>query len=251
MSNPLLPPSTKSTVEQHDEISFAHVAISDCPHLRFLSSREINPALLGALQISLEQEMMADGRVDAVLGPGREASPAPAAKKQKPSPTPVSVASPALDQQPEPSPTNFAPAPTRETRQVSTVQKPKPEQKHQPPAVKVKIDLEKILYPDEGDDESDDPAVMASHAWNVISGVEASDMESVMAATNSILSSDDDILQAMGELHQFSGRLRKWIVAEHNKDKKSPNMVRLLRVCRLLFYFNQPLLIAFPAPFQV
>lgn len=234
MSNPLVPPSTTTTAEPQAD-GFAHLTVEDCPNLRFLSPREINPALLGALNISFNQETMADGRVDAVFGSGREASP-PAAKKQKPSPTPVSVASPALDQQPEPSPTVTAALTLpRESRTVGTA-KPKLEQKHQSPAVRVKNELEKILYPDEGDEGSDDPAEIAGHAWNVIAGVEVSDMESVMAATNSILSSEDDILQAMGELHQFSGRLRKWIVAEHNKDKKSPNMVRLLRVCLPSFY---------------
>ena len=42
--------------------------------------------------------------------------------------------------------------------------------------------------------------------------------------------SDDETLKYMGKIMQFTVKLRKWIVYEHNKDKKSPMIPKMLKV---------------------
>lgn len=141
-----------------------------------------------------------------------EGTPPPPVKKQRPSPVPEPGATmPKAQPQPQPKPA-AAPKP----KVIAD------------PIVRVKNQLQDIL---DTDDDDVPAAELAHQTWDIVNELDSSNIDLVEAAVVTILSyADGPTIAAMGEILPFVGRLRKWIVAEHNKDKKSSRIFRFLKV---------------------
>lgn len=80
-------------------------------------------------------------------------------------------------------------------------------------------------------DDDAEVAVLTAKAWKLIEPITAEQTELVTVAVGTILkTADDETLQHMGSQGSFSYRLRKWVVYEHNKDKKSPIIPKMLKL---------------------
>lgn len=100
------------------------------------------------------------------------------------------------------------------------------------PAPRLKYLIQECLETDNDDEEARD---LATKTWNIVADVQPEQTDLIAVAVATILKSGDDMSIAyMGKILQFTMRLRKWIVAEHNKDKKSLLIPKLLKV--LFFY---------------
>jgi hypothetical protein len=107
--------------------------------------------------------------------------------------------------------------------QSATVSRPKVPTE---PIPKMKYLLQQCL-----EDDDEDPQETATKAWGYVSDVQPEQTEQISAVATTILKYvDDESAEYMGKIVQFSVRLRKWVVAEHNKDKKSPLIPKLLKV---------------------
>jgi len=107
----------------------------------------------------------------------------------------------------------------------------------------------KFLLTETLDDEEGDARELALKAWGFVSDINPEQTEMVANAVSSILkAADDETLVCMGKILQFTMRLRKWIVYEHNKEKKSlliPKMLKvsLRKAASIAFSLHQQLLI--------
>lgn len=204
-----------------DEYPYGN-AIAGCPGLRILSTSHIPQDLYGKISCDLcLARRSSDFIVDAIMSGGH------ASEEQ--SPTEVSeVSHKKLKTDPE-----DAPSPKRVVPQVV----PQPAAQPQSTAAsRSKVPTELIprmryLLQQCLEDEEEDPSETAAKAWSYVSDVQTDNPEAISAAATTILRYvDDESSECMGKIVQFSVRLRKWIVAEHNKDKKSPLIPKLLKV---------------------
>lgn len=143
--------------------------------------------------------------------------------------TPASVPSPAA-----------AASPSTTPGASKSVSKPPPAPKSKVPVeplAKLKYLLQECLDTDDDDEEASD---IAAKAWGIIADVTAEQSDLIAIAVSTILKvADDETLVYMGKILQFTMRLRKWVVAEHNKDKKSPMIPKMLKVSLLLSEVQQ------------
>ncbi|KAF8253523.1 hypothetical protein K440DRAFT_253618 [Wilcoxina mikolae CBS 423.85] len=128
-----------------------------------------------------------------------------------------------------PSPAAASPAATPGTSK--SVSKPPPAPKSKvpiEPLAKLKYLLQECLDTDDDDEEASE---IASKAWGIIADVTSEQSDMIAIAVSTILKiADDETLVYMGKILQFTMRLRKWVVAEHNKDKKSPMIPKMLKL---------------------
>ena len=109
-------------------------------------------------------------------------------------------------------------------------------QSYQTAASRSKVPTEPIprlryLLQERLDDQDEDPEETANKVWVLLSDVQPEQTDLVAAAVTTILKHvDDESAECMGKILQFSVRLRKWIVSEHNKDKKSTLIPKMLKV---------------------
>lgn len=98
------------------------------------------------------------------------------------------------------------------------------------PVAKVRYLLQECL---ETEDDDLEASKIASSTWDIVADIMSEQPDLVNASVNTILkSADDETLVALGRMNQFTMKLRKWIVYEHNKDKKSIHMPKLLKASR-------------------
>jgi len=143
---------------------------------------------------------------------------------------PVSAPSPATTASPAPAPAT----PVHAVNAVTTKATPKPAAPV--PAPKSKVPTEplarmKYLLTECLEDEEEEARDLSLRAWGIVSDVSPEQTEMVTNAVNIILkTADDQTLVCMGKILQFTMKLRKWIVHEHNKEKKSPLIPKMLKV---------------------
>ena len=83
----------------------------------------------------------------------------------------------------------------------------------------------------DSDDDEEEAHKVAGKVWGIIADVTPEQTELIAVVVATILKiADDEILVYMGKILQFTMRLRKWVVAEHNKDKKSSLIPKMLKV---------------------
>lgn len=96
------------------------------------------------------------------------------------------------------------------------------------PLARLRYRLQECLDPDDDEEEARE---VAGKVWSIIADVGSEQTDLITVAIATILKiADDEILVYMGKILQFTMRLRKWVVAEHNKDKKSTLIPKMLKV---------------------
>jgi hypothetical protein len=145
--------------------------------------------------------------------------------------TPVSAPSPTAAASPAP-----APVPTKAASKP--VAQPVKSKVPTEPLPRLKYLLQECLDTDDDDEEA---RVIAHKVVELVSDIapEQTDMVTVAAQTIAKFA-DEDTLEYLGKLISFPMRLRKWIVYEHNKEKKSTLVPKLLKVSKNALSANAP-----------
>jgi len=95
------------------------------------------------------------------------------------------------------------------------------------PLYTFKAELQQVL----DDEDEEDIRVVGQKVWEIVSNVNTDKPDFMSAAVETLLRfGDDEVIRYMGQQVPFTVRLRKWVVGEHNKDKKSPLVPKMLKV---------------------
>jgi hypothetical protein len=105
------------------------------------------------------------------------------------------------------------------------------------PLPRLKYLLQECLDTDDDDEEA---RAIASKTWEIIADISPEQTDMVVVAVQTILKfADDDTLEYLGKILHFPMRLRKWIVYEHNKEKKSTLVPKMLKVSLEYFSYDR------------
>jgi hypothetical protein len=137
--------------------------------------------------------------------------------------TPVSVPSPTAAASPAPAPTTTKAASKPAAQQAKSKVPTEP-------LPRLRYLLQECLDTDDDDEET---RVVANKVVEIVSEIAPEQTDMVMVAAQTIAKfADEDTLEYLGTLIPFPMRLRKWIVYEHNKEKKSTLVPKLLKVSK-------------------